>query len=265
MRDTPPLAERLDRGDTTVGVLSTVVHPTLVELYGSMGLDFVWLDLEHAGPDPYDAERIENLARAADVSGVEVVLRLPSTDPALVRKVLDTGVRNVLVPRVETAAEVRESVEAAYFAYDDGVGDRGLAGVRANHWGRDVDDYTERSDREVRVGVMLENERALGNLDAILAVEDLGFAFVGPWDLSHSLGHPLDEDHDRVQAAVADIEAACADAGVPVMGFLGDDEDPAEKAAAGYQLLVVGTDVDALRAGVGERAAAVARELGQTQ
>lgn len=265
MRDSLSLTERLDRGDTTVGVLSTVVHPNLVEMYGNLGLDFVWIDLEHAGPDPYDAERIENLARAADVANVEIVLRLPTNEPALVRKTLDTGVRNVLVPRVETAAEVRRSVKAAHFSYDGGVGDRGLAGVRANRWGDDMANFTTRSDRDVQVGVMIENERALANLEEILAVDELGFAFVGPWDLSHSLGHPLEEDHDRVQAAIENIGDACADAGVPAMGFVNDGEDAAEKAEVGYQLLVVGSDVEALRSEVSGWTEEVAREVGQTR
>ncbi|AHG02996.1 aldolase [Halobacterium sp. DL1] len=265
MHDSLTLAERLDQGDATIGVLSTIVHPNLVEVYGSLGLDFVWIDLEHAGPSPYDAERLEDLARAADLAGVEVVLRLPTKDPSLVRKTLDTGVRNILIPRVETAAEVRQTVASAHFSYDGAVGDRGLAGVRANRWGADMDSYTSRSDRHVQVGVMIENERAVANVEEILAVDELGFAFIGPWDLSHSLGHPLEEEHDSVQAAIADIEDACADADVPVMGFVGDSEDAAEKAEAGYQLLVVGSDVDALRSALGDRVEEIARGLGQTR
>jgi len=84
-------------------------------------------------------------------------------------------------------------------------------------------------------------------------------------DLSHSLGHPPEEEHDSVQAAIADIEDACADADVPVMGFVGDSEDAAEKAEAGYQLLVVGSDVDALRSALGDRVEEIARGLGQTR
>lgn len=169
----------------------------------------------------------------------------------------------MLVPRVETASDVRRAVEAAHFSYDGGVGDRGLAGVRANRWGGDLSDYTERADREVCVGVMVENKRAVSNLESILAVEKLGFAFIGPWDLSHSLGHPLDEARDRVQAVVSDIEGACRDTDVPVMGFVEDAADATGKADAGYQLVVVGSDVDALRAGVGVQANAVTREIGQ--
>lgn len=265
MQDSQTLAVQLDDGASAVGVLSTIVHPNLVELYGSIGLDFVWLDLEHAGPSATDAERIENVARAADLAGIEVVLRLPTGDPSLVRKCLDTGVRNVLVPRVETAAEVRRCVEAAHFSYDGGVGDRGLAAVRANRWGEDMDRYTARSDREVRVGVMIETEAALENLEDILAVDDLGFAFIGPWDLSHSLGHPLEEHHETVQAAIETVEEACAEAGVPLMGFVGDEDDAVEKVEAGYQLLVAGSDVDTLRSAMGERIEAVGRGVTQAE
>ncbi|WP_121743649.1 HpcH/HpaI aldolase family protein [Natronorubrum halophilum] len=255
MRNSPTLAARLNRGDTTVGVLSTIIHPNLIEVYGSLDIDFVWVDLEHGGPNPYDAERVENLARAADVSDIELILRLPTTEPALIRKVLDTGVRNVLLPRVETRAEVQRSVEAAHFTYNDDVGDRGLAGVRANSWGKEMDNYIGRSDREVQVGVMIENKRALSNLDGILTVDDLAFAFIGPWDLSHSLGHPLEESHDSVQDAIEEVEDACATADVPTMGFVNGNEDAVEKAGSGYQLLVVGSDVDALRSGISKRAA----------
>lgn len=259
MHDSPPLAEQLTRGNTTVGVLSSVVHPDLIEVYGSLEVDFVWVDLEHGGPNPYDAERIENLARAADVTGVELILRLPTSEPALVRKVLDTGVRNILIPRVETRAEVRRCVEAAQFTYDGGVGDRGLAGVRANSWGKEIRGYLDRSDREVQVGVMIENERAVSNVDDILAVEGLAFAFIGPWDLSHSLGHPLEEGHDAVQNAIGAVEDACVGADVPIMGFVDGSDDAAEKIESGYQLLVVGSDVDALRAGITDRAKTVVR------
>lgn len=265
MHDSPALAERLARGDTTVGVLSTITHPTLVEVFASAGVDFVWIDLEHMGPDPYDAERLENLSRAADVGGVDIVLRLPTTEPALVRKVLDTGIRNVLIPRIETAAEVRECVAAARFRYDGEMGDRGLAGVRANRWGDELGDYTERADRNVQVGVMLENSRAMENVDEILAVEDLGFAFLGPWDLSHSLGQPLDEDHPSVRDAMAELTAACAEADVPIMGFVDDHEDAAEKVDAGYQLLVIGNEVEAIRSEVGGWLETFDRRAGRTR
>jgi 2-dehydro-3-deoxyglucarate aldolase len=117
------LTAALDGETVALGLLDNTYSPTLVEFYGELGLDFVWIDLEHGGPDPWDGPTIENLLRAGERSGIEVLLRLPDTDPTLVRKALDLGVRNVFLPRVETAAEVEAAVRSARFRYEDRPGD----------------------------------------------------------------------------------------------------------------------------------------------
>jgi len=129
------LAAILDDGDVALGVLDNTYSPTLVEFYGELGVDFVWLDFEHGGPDPWDGGQLEDLLRAGERTDVELLVRLPDTDPTLVRKALDLGARNVFLPRVETAEEVRDAVRSARFRYDDGPGDRGLASPRASRWG----------------------------------------------------------------------------------------------------------------------------------
>jgi 2-dehydro-3-deoxyglucarate aldolase len=121
------LAATIDAGGVALGMLDNTYSPTVVEFCGELGLDFVWLDLEHGGPDPWDAGAIENLLRAAERTDIEPLVRLPDTDPTLVRKALDLGVRNVFLPRVKTTAEVREAVRSARFDYDGEPGDRGLA------------------------------------------------------------------------------------------------------------------------------------------
>jgi 2-dehydro-3-deoxyglucarate aldolase len=82
----------------------------LVEVFGDLGLDFVWLDFEHTGPSAYDSKVFENLTRAAEGAGTELLVRTPSGDPEIIRKILDTGVRNLLIPRIETAEEVKRAV-----------------------------------------------------------------------------------------------------------------------------------------------------------
>jgi 2-dehydro-3-deoxyglucarate aldolase len=112
---TNSLASTLRNGDVALGLLDNTYSPTLVEFFGEFGLDFIWLDLEHGGPDPWDASILENLLRAAERTEVELLVRLPDTDPTLVRKSLDLGVRNVFLPRVETATEVRKAVRSGRF------------------------------------------------------------------------------------------------------------------------------------------------------
>lgn len=245
MRDSNPLGETLDAGETAFGARASTMAPAVVETYGDLGLDFAWLDLEHAGPSAADAAAVDHLARAAEATGTELLVRLPAGDPELVRKVLDTGVRTVLVPRVDGPEDVRPAARAARFAYGDGIGDRGVAHGRGARWGDDVD--LAREDETVLVGAMLESAAAVENADAILGVEGVDFAYLGPGDLSVSLGHPGDPSHPAVQAAVADLQAACDDAGVPFGRSVGTADGVDDALAAGYRLVRVGDELAAVR------------------
>ena len=242
---TNDLAATLDDGDVALGVLDNTYSPTLVEFYGELDLDFVWIDLEHGGPEPWDASQVEDLLRAAERTDVELLVRLPDTDPTLVRKALDLGVRNVFLPRVDTADEVRDAVRSARFRYDDGPGDRGLASPRASRWGL-AEDYIATEDRETLVGVTVETEASIENLDDILAVPELGFVFIGPFDLSVSLGHAGEIDHPSVQDAVETIRSTAVDADVPVAGLGFGMDDINQKATNGYQILNLGSTTGAL-------------------
>ncbi|MFC7174841.1 aldolase/citrate lyase family protein [Haloplanus litoreus] len=86
------------------------------------------MDFEHTGESPWDSMLFESLTRAAEAGDIELFVRLPAPDQALIRKVLDAGVRNLLIPRIDSAAEVRRAVEATRFVYD---GEPGSAGSRA--------------------------------------------------------------------------------------------------------------------------------------
>jgi 2-keto-3-deoxy-L-rhamnonate aldolase RhmA len=240
------LREQLNAGDIALGVLDNTYDPTLIELYGELGLDFVWLDLEHAGPSPWDAETMEGLLRAGELTDTELLIRLPVAEPALVRKMLDAGVRNVFLSRVSSADEVRRAVQATRFTYDDEAGRRGLANPRASRWGL-TDDYVTSEDEDVLIGVTIENQQAVENLDAILDVPELGFVFIGPLDLSVAFGYPSEVDHPDVQEAVETIRSTSIDRGVPVGGLGFGMDDVNEKAQNGYQLLNLGSTTGALQ------------------
>jgi 2-dehydro-3-deoxyglucarate aldolase len=169
----------------------------------------------------------------------------------VIGKVLDTGVRTVLVPRVETAAEVRRAVRACRFSYDGGVGERGVAHARASGWGADVD--PDREDGTVLVGTMLETRAAVENVEEILSVPELGFAYFGPGDLARTFGRPGEVDHPEVQDALETAREACLEAGVPA-GISATDLDGAERAVEdGHRLVRVGDELSAVRQLLGDR------------
>ncbi|MFT4883786.1 MAG: 2-dehydro-3-deoxyglucarate aldolase [Natronomonas sp.] len=248
---TNDLRQTVEYGDVAFGVIEGVYSPMMVELVGEMGFDFVWMDLEHAGPSPWDGQRLEDLLRAADAVGTELLVRLPTHEPALVRKALDAGVRNVFIPRVETAEEARKAIEAARFEYDGAPGKRGLASPRASRWGGAGEAYTETEDEEVMLGVTIETAAGVDNIDDIVSVPELGFVFIGPNDLSVSYGHPGEADHPEVQEAVESVRTAALANDVVVGGLTGGMDDVHEKVDAGYQLLNVGSTVGAVKKSLG--------------
>lgn len=246
------LTQAIENGEAVFGARSSTFSPTVVEIYGELGMDFVWLDFEHMGPSPWDSTVFEGLTRAAEVGGTELLVRLPSGDPALIRKVLDAGVRNVFVPRVDTVEEVRTAVEATRFVYGDEPGERGMASGRARTWGN-AEDYIGTEDKEVCLGVMIEKSTALAELDEILSVPELGFVFIGPSDLSVQLGHPDNKSHSDVVDSIAEIRNACRSAGVPT-GVIANDPAAIEAAIEdGHRILRIGGDLSAIQATLRER------------
>jgi 2-dehydro-3-deoxyglucarate aldolase len=255
MRTENAFRRAIENGDAVFGASAATFSPTVIETLGGVGLDFVWLDFEHSGPSPYDSSVLEELTRAAEVADIELLVRLPEPKPALVRKVLDAGVRTVLLPRIETAEELERAVQAAYFAYDGDVGDRGVGVGRSGNWEGYVDSFIGGEDGEVLVGTMIENERAVGNIEEILAVPRLGFAFVGPADMAMSMsgGDPLEKSAEQVAAAIDRTRQACLDADVPV-GRIRNSVAEAEAAVeSGYQIVRIGGDLSAVRSTLGGR------------
>ena len=257
MDRTNEVRRALESGDPVVGAGASTFAPEVVETYGAIGLEFVWLDFEHDGPSPHDARLLNDLSRAAECAGTELLCRLPSEDPHLVRKALDAGVRNVLIPRVTTAAQVRRAAEATRFRGATGPGERGVAQARVTNWGGDTDGYVGREDAEVALGAMVESREAVQNLDAMLEVPALSFCFVGPSDLSVSLGHPTETDHPEVRETVATVEDRVAESDVALAGIANSPAAVADARERGYDLLRVGGDLAVLRSALGDRVAAV--------
>lgn len=234
------LRATVEDGGVALGVLDDLYSPEMVEIYGGLGFDFVWHDLEHGGPSPRDADALAGLLRAADLAGTELLVRVPSPDPATIRKALDAGVRNLFVSHVESAEAVRRAVEAARFEYDGAPGKRGFANPRASRWGR-AEDYVASEDRETMIGVTIEEPAAVEEIEEILAVPELGFVFLGPLDLAVAMGHPGEPDHPDVQEAVETVVSAAREADVAIGGLGFGEEDVAEKIDDGYQILHTGS------------------------
>ena len=204
------LKEKLLSGQPAFGVSVMFPSPQVVEMVGRLGFDWVLFDCEHGSITP---ESLELMAMAAELTGLTPIGRPWVNSPEAIVRLMDRGVMGVQVPHVNTAADARRAVESVKF-YP--LGERGLAaGTRPAGYGFGVSaaDYVKEANRETLVCVQLEEAEALKNLGEILQVEGVDVFFIGPSDLSQSLGHPGRSDVPVVREAMDQAFAAIVAAG----------------------------------------------------
>jgi 4-hydroxy-2-oxoheptanedioate aldolase len=167
-------------------------------------------------------------------------------DTALIKQYLDLGATNLLVPMVDTPAQAAQLVQACRYPQADGQGGvRGMAGGRASRWGH-YTDYFQRANQEVCLLVQVESLEALKNLDAIAATPGVDGVFIGPADLSASMGHVGNAAHPEVQAAIADAIARILKAGKAPGILTPDRQLAAQYLRLGALFVAVGLDTQIL-------------------
>lgn len=193
------LQELLAASRLALGVSVMIPSPQIVEMVGALGFDWVLIDCEHGAVGP---ESVELMAMAAHGAGISAIARPPSADPVDILRLLDRGVDGIQVPHVGTADEAAGVVAAARFAP---LGHRSLAaGTRAGGYGLGVTQtaHAAAANQDILICVQVEDVPALAHVDAIARVPGVDVVFVGPSDLSASLGHPGQADHSEVRAAM---------------------------------------------------------------
>jgi 2-keto-3-deoxy-L-rhamnonate aldolase RhmA len=201
-----PLRHRLQCGELVVGtMISEVRNPNVAYLLAQSGFDFLIIDNEHGA---YSDETVSDLVAAARGAGVAVVVRIPEIRRETVLKPLDSGAAGLLVPQVNTPEEAAEIVRHAKYPPQ---GNRGVALRRPHSQYARVSaaDYLQQANDETFIAVQAESVEAVGNIDAIAAVDGIDCLFVGPYDLSVSLGIPGQVDHPREVEAIDKVVAAC--------------------------------------------------------
>lgn len=187
-----------DRG--ALGPFMITSDPAFVEAAGHAGYDFVLLDMEH-GPGTF--QNLQNLIRAANVTGACPVVRVPRGTDIWIDRALDVGAGAVLVPQIDNAEQARAAVSAAKYSP---VGNRGTCRfVRSAGYGAVPGAEYFSKAQETVVIIQAEGKKAVENLDEILDVPGVDVIFIGPYDLSSSLGHVGEIDHPEVIACIQNI------------------------------------------------------------
>ena len=223
---------KLLSGEPALGCSIMVPSPQLVEMIGHAGFDWVLIDMEHG---TLDLETAELMIMAAEASGVTPIVRPRTNRKEDISSVMDRGAMGVQVPHVNTAEDARRAVSAVKFGPGD---NRGLAaGTRPDHYGlaSSMQEFVQRSNDQTLVCVQLEHAAAIENVDEILAVEDVDVYFIGPSDLSQSMGHPGNPKADPVKKAIERALGRILSAGkIPGMPASVDNLDTVLRSGAKY-------------------------------
>ncbi|MCL1594035.1 MAG: aldolase/citrate lyase family protein [Actinomycetia bacterium] len=196
--------QKLADGHTVVGCLLPLPEPTLAEMLASCGFDFILLDGEHGLFGPRE---IADAARAIELRGATPLARVTANKEEIVLRFLDAGAHGVQVPSLNSYDACEAAVRSTKYGPR---GHRGLAGSRMSDFGTTVSigDYTRIANEQTMVIGHVETAAAVGNIEDFLHVDGLDVIFLGPVDLSHSLGHPGDLNHPDVADAIDTVASA---------------------------------------------------------
>jgi 2-keto-3-deoxy-L-rhamnonate aldolase RhmA len=204
------MKERFAAGEPAFGLSVMIPSPQVVESAAGMGFDWVLLDCEHG---TIGLESLELMVMAAEASGLVPIARPRSNSPADILQCMDRGALGVQVPHVNNAAQARAAVAAVKF---HPLGERSLAvGTRSSRYGfsGSMGEFVRAANESTLVCAQIEDAEALVNLDEILAVEGVDVFFIGPSDLSQSMGFPGNPKAPAVAKAIDEALARIVAAG----------------------------------------------------
>lgn len=227
----------LVEGRPQIGLWSSLCSNWAAEVLAPAGFDWILIDMEHS---PNEINTVLGQLQVYESVPTIPVVRPAWNDPVLIKRVLDLGVYNLLLPMVQTADDAEAAVRATRYPPS---GIRGVSlNQRGNRFGR-IKDYVERIESELCVLVQIETEASLERLDEIANVEGVDGVFFGPADLSASLGLIGQPGHPDVWAAIETGLERCKRAGKPCGILVGQETDALRCLRSGFAYVAVGSDI----------------------
>jgi len=207
-----PLKEKLRRGEAVIGTFVEIGHPDVTEWLSHLGFDWLLLDAEHA---PTGFETLQRMMQAMNGTGCVPIVRPEWNEPVVIKRVLDLGAYGVLIPWVNSKEEAENAVKFCRYPPE------GIRGFGPRRAGMFDPEYYQTANEELLIAVQIETEEALKNLDEILSVPGIDACYIGPWDLSVSLGFgvPPNWNEPRYLAAFDRVLEAAKRHGKPAGMF----------------------------------------------
>lgn len=226
---------RLRERNRLLGTLVSLPSPEVAEILAAVGFDWLFLDAEHGPLDCLTAQRMIQ----ATGDRCPCLLRVPLADEIEVKKALDIGAAGIIVPQVGTAEQAAAIVQWCRYPP---AGTRGVGIARAHGYGGYFGEYVQRANEEVSIVVQVEHIDAVRNVESIIEVAGIDAVFVGPYDLSASMGLMGQVSHAEVSAAIATVRDACSRRQIPLGIFGLDPEAMGRYLEQGFSLIAAGCD-----------------------
>jgi 2-keto-3-deoxy-L-rhamnonate aldolase RhmA len=231
----------LRSGGVSIGSWMSMAHVSIAEILASAGYDWVVIETEHTA---IDVSEVLKLIIAIEGRGAVPLVRLAWNDPVQCKAVLDSGAAGVLVPMVNTKTDAELAVKSVKYPP---MGFRGVGLARAHGYGQTFDEYVRTANDDTLLMVQIEHIEAVRNIDEILSVPGIDGTFIGPYDLSMSLGIPGQLAHPDLVAAKKRVLAATIAHGlVPGIHLVHPDHaerDVRAVVADGFRFIALGTDI----------------------
>jgi 2-keto-3-deoxy-L-rhamnonate aldolase RhmA len=230
---------------TLFGTIFTTGAPQVSEIISLTGFDWVLIDMEHS---TLSLDAVQNTLQIMGDKVVKIV-RVPGNDEIWIKRVLDTGCNGILVPMVKTAEEVKKVVIASKYPV---AGQRSVGVTRAHKYGLAFKDYIAGANRNLVIMIQIEHIDGVKNIDSILKVKGIDSIFIGPYDLSASMGFIGQPDHPEVRSAIALVKKKCFEARLPYGIFGATPDALSGEIKDGCKYLLCGIDVSIISAAYGD-------------
>lgn len=240
------LRELLGQGKAAYGTMIQDVRSSSIgQIMALAGCDFLFFDMEHG---PFNLESIAEMVRVTRLAGVTPLVRVPDARYDLIVRPLDAGAQGIMIPRVETRAQVETIIECSLYPP---LGSRGCS-VNKGHndfASQDAWGFTEQANQENLIILQIERKQAVENIEELLSVPGVGGAIIGPNDMALSLGVRAEDQLGALEEPIQHVLEACLVQGIPCGIHIANLEWLVEWQRRGMQLLCYSSDINFLRGG----------------
>ncbi len=228
-------SRRLKEKKPLIGTIQSLNSTEVTEIIISAGFDWIFVDLEHSPMGTSDAQRILQAAGTA----CPCIVRSPNHEEEWIKKILDTGAAGIIIPRVNTAEEAQQVIRLCKYPPE---GCRSVGLSRSHGYGMTFKPYVENANRDTAIILQVEDIESVNNIESIVKVPGIDALFIGPYDLSGSMGKIGQVKDPEVQQQIEKVRTTCLKAGIALGIFTSSPEDVPAFIEKGFNLITVGVD-----------------------